>query len=177
MQRGICFLFAALLTGAAVFVRADPTDDAIVAAMKLSGAINYSWTTTINQNSRPLEIHGKTSADGYSLLTFVGYSAGNGALVAKSGAGDGVNTVFLGDSKYVMESNGSWVIPSDVSSAPAEASSPKAAGIGGASGTSGRRARGGSGGTGVAGQRRQSGGTDPRSSSPTVGPKLPAGVN
>jgi hypothetical protein len=178
MKRGIFLLFSALLGGAAALVRADQADDAIVAAMKLSTATSYSWTATISQNSHPLEIRGKTSAAGYSLLTFVGSSAGGGASAAKSGS-SGVNTVFLGDDKYVVESNGTWVIPSDVSSPPAQAetSNRNAGGTAGSSGARGKRGRGASGGTGAPAQRRGSGGGEPDSSSATVRPKLPSGVN
>jgi hypothetical protein len=42
LKRGISLLFSSLLGGAAAFVRADQTDDAIVAAMKSSSAICYS---------------------------------------------------------------------------------------------------------------------------------------
>jgi hypothetical protein len=125
-----------------------------------------------------LEIQGKTSAAGYSLLTFVGFSTG-GVSTAKSGTGGGVNTVFLGDNKYVVESNGNWVIPSDVSSPPAPAGTgnQNVAGTGGSSGARGKRNRGASGGTGASGQRRGSGGGEPDASSATASPKLPAGVN
>ena len=179
MNRRISLLFPILLVGAAAFVRADQTDDAIVAAMKLSTATGYSWTATINQNSHPLEIHGKTSTDGYSLLTFVGYSAGGGAATANSGTGGGVNTVFLGDNKYVVESHGNWVTPSDVSSLPAQsaAGNRTAAGPSGSTGTRGRRSRGVTGGAGSSGQRRQSGGEEPDPSAAKVTPKLPAAVN
>ena len=180
MKRGSSLLFSVLLGSATAFVRADQTDDAIVAAMKLSTAVSYSWATAISQNSRHLEIDGKTSADGYSLLTFVGYSAGGvAASAAKSGAGGGVNTVFLGDNKYVVENNGNWVVPSDVSSAPApaETSNRTAASTGGASGTRGKRNRGVGGGTGAPGQRRPSGSGEADASSSGVSPKLPAGVN
>jgi hypothetical protein len=169
MKRGSSLLLSVLLGSATAFVQADQTDDAIVAATKLSTAISYSWTTAISQNSRHLEIDGKTSADGYSLLTFMGYSAGGvAAAAAKSGAGGGVNTVFLGDNKYVVENNGNWVVPSDVSSAPAPAET---------SNRTAARNRGVGGGTGAPGQRRPSGSGEADSSSSGVSPKLPAGVN
>jgi hypothetical protein len=174
---------SAVFISAAGFVRADPTDEAIVAAMKLSTVINYSWSTTISEKSRSLEIHGKTSADGYSLLTFTGYAAGAGASTARSGTGGGVNTVFLGDSKYVVENNGNWVTPGSAASAGTDSASnaqsePNPAP---ASATRGKRSRGGIGGSAGganSGSRRSSAGNDPDSTSATTGrPKLPAGVN
>lgn len=178
MQRGI-FLLLPILLGAAAFVRADQADDAIGAATKLSAATSYSWTTTISQKSRTTEIHGKTSTAGYSLLTFGTSAAGGGASTAKSGTGGGVNTVFMGDSKYVVERNGSWVLHSDASPASADASSQNAAASSGSSpsGAGGRRSRGGSGGSGAVAQRRQTGGGQSDVSPATVTPKLPDGVN
>lgn len=181
-------LFIRLLVsvaGATAFVRADPTDDAIVAAMKLSSAVNYSWTTTLTQNSHTAEIHGQTTADGYSLLTFKGFSGPSNASSAKPGE---VNTVFQGDSKYVFESNGNWVTPSDK---PATTTEPADSGKGtptGGPGNSatrsrrgGRSASGGIGGMGggrSSGQRRgASGGSDREAPIATAGSKLPSGVN
>jgi hypothetical protein len=170
------------LLGGAVLVRADQTDDAIVAAMKLSSVVNYSWTATIDQNSRAMGITGKTSADGYSLLTFTGFAGSGGASSSssssKSGSGGGVNTVFLGDSKYVMESGGNWVVPIDTStsSASTDTGSGSSASNSGNSATRSKRGRsgtGGIGGTGTSSQRR--GNQD--SASTTPGPKLPSGVN
>ncbi len=171
-------LFSGLLGAATVFVRADPTDDAMVAAQKLSTGTGYTWTATVNQNTHPLEIHGKTSATGYSLLTFSSPSAGGGAAAAKSGS-NGVNTVFLGDDKYVVESNGSWVAPGNVSAPTAspEPSNLNAGGTAGSSAMRGKRGRGTSGGTGSTTQRRGSGGSEPDSSPATVRPKFPSGVN
>ena len=181
MKRGLALLFHALLGGAATFVRADQAGDAIAAAMKLSNASSYSWTTTINQNSHQSEIHGKTSDAHYSLLTFVGDSAGGGASTAKSGTG-GVNTVFRGDDKYVVERNGNWVIPSDVPPLPAQAetstrNTTNTGNTAGSSGSRGKRGRGMGGGIGASGQRRGSSGGESDSSSVPVSPKLPTGVN
>src|SRR4051812_12987290 len=102
-------LFAfALISGALALcgVRADVGDDAIVAAMNTSSAANYTWTATIEQNGHSAEIRGKTNNGGYSLITFVGFTPAS--VVARGGSGttpsSGTNTVFLGDSKYVVES-------------------------------------------------------------------------
>ena len=83
--------------------RADTADTAIVAAMKLSSAPNYSWTTSIEQGARTTGETGKTNESGFSLVTFTnatttGTSAGSG----RTGNGGDTNTVFLGDSKYVV---------------------------------------------------------------------------
>ena len=180
MKRRVLLPLLALL-GSAAFVRADQTDDAIVAAMKLSAVVNYSWTTTINQNSRTTGISGKTASEGYSLLTFTGFSGSGAASSAKPGGG--VNTVFLGDGKYVVESGGNWVVPTDSSSssAPTDTSKGSSSGNSGTSGARGKRGRsgtGGIGGTGASGQRRGGANSGDQDSAPTTpGPKLPSGVN
>jgi hypothetical protein len=180
MKRGVSLLYPALLCGAALLARADATDDAMVAAMKFSTTTTYSWAATLNQNSHDLEIHGKTSVGSYSLVTFVGYaSAGGGASTASSSAGGGVNAVFLGDNKFVVQSNGNWVNPGNVSP-PSEQSDPgnqNTAGSGGSSGKRGGRNRGMGGGMGTSGQRGRSSGGTRDSSSATGSPKLPSGIN
>ena len=174
-------LFAsALLLSAAALVRADPTDDAIVAAMKLSTVGNYSWTTKIALKSRTLEMRGKTTADGYSLLTFAGY-AGPAPSSAKSGAAGEVNPVLLGDSKYVVDNNGTWVTPTTafVASTGSDSGSRNEPGNTTSASARGKRSRsgvGGGAGGASSGQRRSSSGSDSESAS-AGRPKLPAGVN
>jgi hypothetical protein len=185
MKRRVLLPLLALLNGAATFVRADQADDAIAAAMKLSAAINYSWTTTLVQNSHTSTITGKTSAAGYSLLTFTGFSGSGTNFSAKPGGG--VNTVFLGDSKYVIDNNGTWVMPTDTSRSAAAADTGKESSTGnnnsGGSSGRGRRSRGGGiggiGGGGSPGQRRGSGSNsgDQDTAATASGPKLPSGVN
>ena len=62
--------------------------------MKLSSVVNYSWTTTTNWNAHTLGIQGKTSASGYSLLTFTGYAG------SPSG-GTGTSAVFRSGHTWV----------------------------------------------------------------------------
>jgi len=182
MKRNLYLLFPLLIGGATAFVRADQTDDAIIAAMKLSNMASYSWSATLNQDSHALQIHGQTSIGGYSLLTFVGFAGGSGSSSSNSGTSGGVNTVFLGDNKSVVESNGNWVTPIALS----PASEPTDTGnrtAGGSAGTSGRRAgrnRGtgggsGGGGPGTSGQRGRSSATT--QDAPTGSPRIPTAIN
>jgi hypothetical protein len=173
MKFSSSLLLVACLAGLTASAHADQADEMIVAAMKLSGAPNYSWTSTIDQNSHKAEIHGQTSGAGYSLLTFTGFGAG------RTGTTGSTNTVFLGDTKYVIQTDGGWVDSSNVTSAPnSSAASGRNSGASGNTGgsTSGRGGRRGGGGSGGSGQRSRSGNQD--SSSPAAGTlKLPAGVN
>jgi hypothetical protein len=178
MKPTAAFLLPALIAGA-ISMQADPTDDAIVAAMKLSANPNYSWKTTVSQNSRKLEIHGKTGIEGYALVTFVGYTAGAGGASSgptATGAGNdaGINTVFLNDNKYVVQSDKGWTTPSVTSSPPEEnaGSSRKAGGTSSSSVGGGR--------SGGRTQRNRSGGGSQSASTPTPAstvPRLPTAIN
>ena len=171
----------AFIVGTAAPLRADQADDAIVAAMKLSSAVNYSWKTTVNQNSHASEINGKTSTAGYSLLTFIGYAGG-------PSGGSGTNAVFMGDSKYVVEtSSGSWLSPGGVSAASNDGAGNNRSNGSGRSPlaltrrrTRTRGNRGSSGGLGGGGQRGRSGdgssGTDSNAPASTT-PRLPTGIS
>lgn len=54
-------LVAAMLLLATVGVSAAPVDRAIVAAMQLSAAPNYSWTCSVTDDARTYDIEGKTA--------------------------------------------------------------------------------------------------------------------
>ena len=184
MKRVFCLLLPALFGRAVVFAQTDQAGDAIVAAMKVSTATNYSWTATIDQNSQKREIRGKTSVGGYSLLTFVGYVAGSGASTANAGTDSGVNAVFLGDNKSVVESNGNWVKPANDSPPPARADTGNQ-NAGGSGGTAGKRAGknrgmggGMGGGMGTTSQRgRSSSGGAQDSATLTGSTKPPTAIN
>jgi hypothetical protein len=48
--------------------RAGPTDNAIVAAMKLSEQSSYSWTTAVSDDARTYDIAGRTDRSGYTWM-------------------------------------------------------------------------------------------------------------
>ncbi len=156
----------AVISGA--IVRADPVDDAIVAGMKLSASPNYSWTTSIDRGAQSTIIRGQTNSSGYSLLTFVGYSLSSGSSSRSSGSGGEIPAVFLGDSKYVVQTDGGWTTPSALPDASSSSTGNSSSG----------RTRGTGGGlaTGRRGGNRSS--RSSSSDSETGGlPPLPAGIN
>ncbi len=157
-----CLILASLI---AAGVRADQADDVIVAAMKLSASPNYSWGTTIEEGSRTTVISGQTNESGFSLITFNRSGAsGSSPAGGRSGSGGDTNTVFLGDSKYVVQTDSGWSSPG---SQPADSSSTsnsgnRSAGTGGG-GTYGSRGGGNSGlnlgGVNLGGGGRRGGGS------------------
>jgi len=189
-----------LATHFAYLVHADTADTAILAAMKLSGAPNYSWVTSIEQGARTTGENGKTNESGFSLVTFTnatttGTSVGSG----RTGSGGDTNTVFLGDSKYVVETDNGWVSPGNLPANSSSSGSGKGSGGsgngaggggtygsrgGGGSGLNlgglniggggGRRGGGGGGGGGSRGSKGNNANQDSGSSAPA---RLPGGIN
>lgn len=165
-----------LLILSTVGVRADPADDAIVAGMKLSASPNYSWTTTIDRGSQTAVMRGQTNSSGYSMVTFVGFSSSS----TSSGSGNEIPAVFLGDSKYVVQTDAGWTTPDNL---PAASSSSSSSGNGTGSGrmrggSSGGLSGGGGGGTGLSTGRRSRNSRNSNSDPDTGGLlRLPAGIN
>lgn len=119
------------------FLHADPVETAIVAAMKLPAAPNYAWVTDIVDDARTYSIAGKTERAGdFSRVTMPMISV----LRRRAGLGAGnsdnqVTAIFCGDQRLVVDVDGTWKTPAEMS-----ASSRMA----------GRRAGNASGGTGGA---------------------------
>lgn len=174
-----CCLLTLSLTG----LRADPADDAIVAGMKLSTSPSYSWTTTTVRGSQTVLLRGQTGSSGYSLLTFVGYALASAPAGGRSsGSGNEISAVFLGDSKYVVQTGSGWTTPDNL---PASSSSSVGNGSGSGrtrnAGGGGGLSGGGTGGTGLGGGRRSSNRSSRNSGNQESGsggpPGLPNGIN
>jgi hypothetical protein len=171
-----------VLFNAVAGIRADQTDSAIVAAMKLSSSPNYSWTTTTDQGSHSTEIQGKTNDSGYSLVTFKGYtssgSSSGGRSTSGSGSGGETNAVFLGDSKYVVQTDDGWTSPGSLPAVSAPSGNgSRGTGGGGLSGTGGGMPGLNIGGTGRRGGNRGSRNSGNQDSGTGVSSRLPAGIN
>lgn len=113
-------LAAAFMAGVA---EADPTDTAIVAAMKLADQPNYSWTATIVRDARSYTIEGKTIVGGYTQVTVPANVAmpANPDLRGRVGRGSSdseVAAIFKGDEKHVVETAEGWMTPEELSSLP-----------------------------------------------------------
>jgi hypothetical protein len=94
----------AALVGTVVPVFASPTDRVIIAAMKLSEQPNYSWFSTIDEDSASYEIEGRTTPAGVSwlrmpMITALGRRLGreNDTQLEALFRGRSVGVVRLGD--------------------------------------------------------------------------------
>lgn len=111
-------LLCLAMFGSTVSLRAGPTEAAIVGAMKLTEARNYSWLTDVSEDARSYTLEGKTDlADNkdYSLVTMPMPARRRGPPAPGSGssrgssAGEATSTAyFKGDEKYVVETPEGW---------------------------------------------------------------------
>lgn len=140
---------------------AGPVESAIVAAMKLPDAPNYSWQTEIVDDARTYEIVGATDrATDYSLVTMPLVNAVARRAPRGGGASSNVATViFKGAEQCVIQSDEGWRKPDEASSAE-ERGSGRRGGFGGPSGGGGLPGMGGPRGRGSRGGSRYPGGTE-----------------
>ena len=152
MMRSVSACLLAAL--ASVALRASPTDSAIVAAMKLPDAPNYSWETAVDDDARSYAIVGKTDrATDLSLVTMPMVSAINRRMSSRGSAStDNQTTVlFNGDEKFVVQAEDGWKKPEELSGGSNARGGSRGGfggGFGGPGGMGGRRGRRGMGGMG-----------------------------
>jgi hypothetical protein len=105
---------ALLLT--ASFARSVTPDLAIVAAMKLPEASNYTWSTTVDDDARSYAIDGQTDrATDLSLVNMPVVAAVRRRVsAATSSSGDLSNVAFKGDEKYVVQTDKGWKTPEEI---------------------------------------------------------------
>lgn len=87
-------------------LRANPVETAIVAAMELSAAENYSWHCTVTDDAGTYEIEGKTEQAGYTwqrqpMPKVVARRLGRAA-------GYNLESIFLGPNAYVILTENGW---------------------------------------------------------------------
>lgn len=108
------------MVGSAALLPAGPVETAIVAAMQLPDAPNYAWVTEIVDDARTYSITGQTERAGdFSRVTMPMISA----LRRHAGLGGGnsdnqVTAIFRGDHNLVVEVDGTWKTPAELSSTP-----------------------------------------------------------
>jgi hypothetical protein len=139
-------LLGLLACGHSLPLAAGPAETAIVAAMKLPDAPNYSWITAVDDDARSYEITGKTDrATDYSLVTMPMVGAVRGRTARSGAAVDNQATVlFKGDERFVVETNDGWFTTEELRPAGARGGNPGGPG-------SGRRGRRGGGFPGAPG--------------------------
>lgn len=112
LPRPLLALLLACL-GPALF--AGPTDTAIVAAMKLPDAKNYSWVTTVEDDARTYDIRGQTDQSDFSLVTMPMVAAVRRRVGRGSANSDNqVEAVFKGAERCVVQTPDGWKTPAEL---------------------------------------------------------------
>jgi len=118
-----------LLGLTAATLRAGPVENAIVAAMKLSEASNYTWFTEVEDDARSYVIAGQTDLNAEVDLSLV-----NLPLVAaiRRGTGRGggnsdnqATALFRGSDRIVIETRDGWKTPEELAAAGRAAASQR----------------------------------------------------
>jgi hypothetical protein len=102
--------FLATLTAALIapLARADATDQAIVAAMKIVDAPNYAWACYVPSAGRALLVReGKTEKNGFSLVTFIDPQSPMLRQISRLNDG-AVVAVFHGPDNFVFQTSDGW---------------------------------------------------------------------
>ena len=94
---------------------AGPTDTAIVAAMKLPDAKNYSWVTTVEDDARTYDISGQTDQSDFSLVTMPMVAAVRRRVGRGSAPSDNqVEAIFKGAERCVLRTPDGWKTPAEL---------------------------------------------------------------
>ena len=141
--------FGLFLPLAFTVARGGPTDAAIVAAMKLTDAPNYTWQTSVDDDARSYDIAGQTNlADkgDFSLVDMPMVAAVRQRAARGSANSDNqMTSIYSGDERHVIQTPDGWKKPDELSQG-ARAGSANQPGVGGFGGKRGRRGAGGGGG-------------------------------
>jgi hypothetical protein len=94
--------------------RAAPTDQAIVAAMKLVEAKNYAWVTSVPSVGRALPVReGRSAKDGFTRVTFIDPQSPMLRLISRMNDGI-VTAVFHGSDRFVFQTADGWKTGADL---------------------------------------------------------------
>lgn len=108
-----------LLACAAPAVRAGPREEAIVAAMRLSDAPNYSWVATVADDARTYDIKGRTSREGFSRVRMPVVNTVRRRL-GRSVTDTEIEFLFLGNVACVLLTEQGWRRPDELDPLPEE---------------------------------------------------------
>jgi hypothetical protein len=91
---------------------AGPTENAILAAMKLSELPNYSWISEVSDDARDYAIEGKTDQSGYTWLRLPMVKS----IADRLGpaAECDIEAVFRGENRCVIQTEGGWLRPDEL---------------------------------------------------------------
>jgi hypothetical protein len=105
----VCF-FSSLLAPCGY---ASPTEDAIVAIMRLSDQPNYSWIATVADDARTYDIFGKTVRGGFTQVKMPVINSVRRKL-GRSVTDTQVDLIFRGNVHCVIETEDGWRKPSEL---------------------------------------------------------------
>lgn len=94
---------------------AGPTERAILAAMRLADAPNYTWNVTISDDARTYDIHGRTQRQGFTrvkmpVINTVRRQLGRGVTDTQ------ISLIFRGNVACVIETEKGWLRPDELPS-------------------------------------------------------------
>ncbi len=115
-MRALSFL---VVSAAVTPLHAGPTDDAIIAAMKLTEQPNYSWVTTVTDDARTYTITGRTTPAGFTRVQMPVVNR----LRRKLGRGvtdTEIELIFRGNVACVVETPQGWRTPAELPETPVE---------------------------------------------------------
>ncbi|MEI6467100.1 MAG: hypothetical protein WCQ89_20405 [Verrucomicrobiota bacterium] len=115
-MRALSFL---VVSAAVTPLHAGPTDDAIIAAMKLTERPNYSWVTTVTDDARTYTITGRTTPAGFTRVQMPVVNR----LRRKLGRGvtdTEIELIFRGNVACVVETPQGWRTPAELPETPVE---------------------------------------------------------
>ncbi len=102
-----------LLWLGAASLRAGPTEDAVIAIMRLGDQSGYTWTATITDDARTYDIDGKTDRTGYSRVTMPMINAVRRRL-GRDVTDNRVEAIFHGATACVLHTPLGWLRPDDL---------------------------------------------------------------
>jgi hypothetical protein len=104
------WLSLGLLSSAA---RAGPTETAIIAVMRLSEQLNYSWVATVSDDARTYDIHGKATRGSFTAVKMPAINSIRRQL-GRSVTDTHIEMIFLGNVNCVIETDKGWLRPEEL---------------------------------------------------------------
>lgn len=102
-----------LLSVGACALHAGPTEEAIVAIMRLSDQQNYSWVATVEDNARIYDIDAQTSKEGFTRVKMPVINSVRRRL-GRSVTDTRIDMIFLGNVRCVLETERGWMRPEEL---------------------------------------------------------------
>lgn len=116
-MKRFCSACLLLWLGAAV-LPAGPTEDAVIAIMRLGDQSGYTWVATVSDDARTYDIDGKTDRTGYSRVTMPAINAIRRKL-GRDVTDNRVEAIFLGPTDCVLHTPLGWYRPENLPEAQA----------------------------------------------------------